>query len=106
MCFPHLPEVSKFNQDFDACGSGATVYYTPENGKLLNSAAVVQPAGSYFIIDSVINFHSSDTRPYYDFDKIISGRFQCRVFDPENHTVSADLLSGKFRMPIWKNGFR
>jgi hypothetical protein len=89
-----------------SCPGGATIYYTPDNGKLLNSASVVQPAGSYFIIDTVTDFHSTDTRANYDFDKIISGRFQCRVYNPEKHTEYADLSSGKFRMPIWRNGFR
>ena len=88
-----------------SCIGGATVYYTPVNGILHNSTAVIQPAGSYFVIDTVTAYHSVDARPNYNFDKIISGRFQCRVFDPENHAVYIDLSLGKFRMPVWKNGF-
>lgn len=73
------------------------------NGTLYTSVTSIQPAGSFYIIDSIVNAHYVDNDNLRDYDKIITGRFQCRVFDPVNSSIYLDLTNGKFRMPVWRN---
>lgn len=80
------------------------IYWTDATGKFLRSQAGDQPAGNYFYIDSVFDYrYGSANFNLLNFEKIIVGRFSCRVFDPENKTYSKDFTEGKFRMPIWRN---
>jgi hypothetical protein len=71
--------------------------------KYLASTPAVQPQSTFFIIDSVINeSYTNLTYGSNSYEKIIIGRFNCRLFCPENTTIYKDLVEGKFRMPIWR----
>ncbi len=84
--------------------NGITLYFNSTGGNLFNSGSGIQPGSSFYSIDSVTDFHSRDTTLYYgNYDKIISGRFTCRMFNPENLAEYQDLTQGEFRMPIWLN---
>lgn len=89
---------------FCPSNDGVVIFWTDANGRLLNSTAGYQPAGKFFSIDSVIDYHNeSPSNSLLAFDKIISGRFTCRVFDPENKAYYKDFTGGSFRIPIWRN---
>ena len=80
------------------------VYFTDAAGKIWNSQTGDQPAGNHFYIDSVFDYRSRSANfNLLDYDKIIVGRFSCRVFDKENKTSYKDFKEGKFRMPAWRN---
>jgi hypothetical protein len=75
----------------------------PSSGTLYVTASSAQPIGTFFTIDSVSNVHYVDNDNLRDYDKIISGRFQCRVFNPADTSIHLDLTNGRFRMPVWRN---
>ena len=89
-----------------ACGTNntTTLFITSNAGNLLNSGTHPQPAWSYYSIDTATDFHFRGTTPSSaDYDKIISGRFACRVFNPIDTADHLDITEGEFRMPIWLN---
>ena len=81
---------------------GVTIFWTT-NSVVLNSGSSLQPTGNFFHIDSVLSYHHDDPLSLKTYDKIISGTFQCRVYNPTDTTQFYDLLNGRFRMPIWRN---
>lgn len=84
--------------------NGCSINFTDAAGIVLNSREADQPSGRYFYIDSVINYqYRLSNYNNLNYDKIIVGRFACRVWDPANKTYSKDLTEGKFRMPVWRN---
>ncbi len=89
-----------------ACGDNhsMSIYLNSKEGNLLNSGSDPQPAWSYYSIDTVRDFHVRETTiSSGSYDKIISGRFACRVFNPLDSTDYLDIIEGQFRMPIWLN---
>lgn len=83
---------------------GCTISWTDASGTELHSLYGNQPAGAFFYIDSVYNYqYRGADMNVLDYDKIIVGRFACRVFDPANTSYTKDLTEGKFRMPVWRN---
>lgn len=85
-----------------ANAKGISFFWT-KDGVMLNSAAVRQPLGSFCRIDTVLNHHHDDPLNLKIYDKIISGSFQCRVYNPADFSQYYDLTNGKFRMPVWRN---
>jgi hypothetical protein len=79
-----------------------SIYLNSKQGNLLNSGSAPQPAWSYYSIDTVTIFHMREaTLSSGSYDKIISGRFACRVFNPLDTADHLDITEGVFRMPIW-----
>jgi hypothetical protein len=97
-----------YEYPFDAhCtgGDGISFYWDPPGEKKKYSARDRQPSSSYFNIDSVENYHYDNVdNNNYDFDKIIKGRFKCRVFEVDDPTKYYDIEEGEFKFGIWKNG--
>ena len=81
------------------------VYLNSKEGNLLNSGSYPQPAWSYYSIDTATYFHVREITNINsgNYDKIISGRFACRVFNPVDTADYLDITEGVFRMPIWLN---
>jgi hypothetical protein len=89
-----------------ACGDNhsMSIYLNSKEGNLLNSGSAPQPAWSNYSIDTVAEFHVREaTLSSGSYDKIISGHFACRVFNPLDTTDYLDITEGVFRMPIWLN---
>lgn len=89
-----------------ACGDNhsMSIYLNSKQGNLMNSGSAPQPAWSYYSIDTVTKFHvRQGTISSGSYDKIISGHFACRVFNPLDTADYLDITEGLFRMPIWLN---
>jgi hypothetical protein len=85
-------------------GSHINIFWTL-NSVVMNSSYSNQPLDSFFSIDTGKDFHHTENLNLKDYDKIITGRFQCKVFNPGDTSVSNELTNGKFRMPVWRNGY-
>jgi len=88
------------------CGDNhsMSIYLNSKEGNLLNSGSAPQPAWSYYSIDTVTEFQVREaTLSSGSYDKIISGHFACRVFNPLDTADQLDIKEGEFRMPIWLN---
>lgn len=83
-------------------GNHIKVFWT-FNSTLMNSSYSGQPLDSYFYIDSVQDYHHRENLNLKIYDKIITGRFRCKIFNPGDTTVSKLLTNGTFRMPVWRN---
>lgn len=86
-----------------SCLGGVGIYWLSANNKYFSSTTEVQPAGSFFSIDEIINqSHGSSPSGYGSYQMILKGRFKCRVFYPADKTIYKD-LEGTFRMPAWQH---
>jgi hypothetical protein len=92
------------NQEINCLdGNHMKVFWTFKSIRM-NSSYSGQPSDSYFYIDSVQDYHHTENLNLKIYDKIITGRFQCKIFTPGDTTVSKELINGTFRMPVWRNG--
>ena len=91
------------NQEINCLDGNHIKIFWTFNSILMNSSYSGQPLDSYFYIDSVQDYHHTENLNLKIYDKIITGRFRCKIFDPEDTTVSKELTNGTFRMPVWRN---
>jgi hypothetical protein len=105
ICFTGINYVSSLGELSCYNTASVAIFWTTPQGILQNSGSGFQPSTSFYQIDSVISFHHVENLNLKDYDKIIIGSFQCRIFDPTDTTKYTDLTNGHFRMPVWRNGF-